>query len=275
MGRIRTERRPHVFVHKLLQVEPEGAQRPHHNIAAHAAIRRDIAHGIGNARIGGVVNHVMARALKCGGGEAVANAIGAGRREEKRGDDGKEGKNTGHMASLTAKSGANKAPRIRDRMCIAVCPAVAIQPPPTMEGHMKSGLLLALRASTGLLLVIWGSLRAFNPEVGVGLSNKYYSGAINAESLQAAMGWGQIALGVLVIFGLFRIIVYPLQAVILVGGALAIWKYLLDPLGLYLLTDETRNILFFPSTTVAIATLIMLAFREYDALSLDRLLKRG
>ena len=61
----------------------------------------------------------------------------------------------------------------------------------------------------------------------------------------------------------------------LVGGALAIWKYLLDPLGLYLLTEETRNILFFPSTTVAIATLILIVFREYDTLSLDRVLKRG
>ncbi len=139
---------------------------------------------------------------------------------------------------------------------------------------MKSSLLLALRASTGLLLVIWGSLRAFNPEVGVGLADKYYSGVINAESLQAAMGWGQIALGVLVVLGLFRIIVYPLQAVVLVGGALAIWKYLLDPLGLYLLNDETRNILFFPSTTVAVATLIMLAFREYDTVCLDRLFGR-
>ena len=112
--------------------------------------------------------------------------------------------------------------------------------------------MLALRASTGLLLVIWGSLRAFNPDVGVRLADKYYSSAINAESLQAAMGWAEIALGVLVILGILRVVIYPLQALVLVGGAAAIWKYLLDPLGLYLLTEETRNILFFPSTTVAI-----------------------
>ncbi len=141
---------------------------------------------------------------------------------------------------------------------------------------MKSGLLLALRASTGLLLIIWGSLRAFSPERGVGLADKYYGGAVNTETIQAAFGWGEIALGVFVILGLFRIVAYPLQALILVGGVFPIWKHILDPLGNYLFAaDERANILFFPSTTVAIATLIILAFREYDTLSLDRVLKRG
>lgn len=139
---------------------------------------------------------------------------------------------------------------------------------------MKPVLLLALRASTGLLLIIWGSLRAFKPDVGAGLADKYYAGIMSAETLQAAFGWGQIILGALVVAGLFRRIVYPLQALVLVGGALAIWKHLLDPLGLYLLTDGASNILFFPSTTVAIATLVMLAFREDDTLSLDRALFR-
>ena len=74
--------------------------------------------------------------------------------------------------------------------------------------------------------------------------------------------------------GLFRAVVYPLQALVLVGGALAIWKYLADPLGLYLMTPETKNTLFFPSTTVAIASLIIIAFREYDRFAIDRLLSR-
>ena len=70
-------------------------------------------------------------------------------------------------------------------------------------------------------------------------------------------------------------IVYPLQALVLIGGAAAIWKYLADPLGLYLLNAETRQILFFPSTTVAVTTLILLAYKADDRLALDRLfLKR-
>jgi len=141
---------------------------------------------------------------------------------------------------------------------------------------MKAALLLALRASTGFLLIIWGSLRAFSPERGVGLADKYYGGAVNTETIQAAFGWAEIGLGVFVILGLFRFLAYPLQALILVGGVFPIWKHILDPRGLYLFAaDERANILFFPSTTVAIGTLILLAFREHDALSLDRILRRG
>ncbi|HNR75594.1 MAG TPA: hypothetical protein PKM48_00565 [Parvularculaceae bacterium] len=140
---------------------------------------------------------------------------------------------------------------------------------------MKPVLLLALRASTGALLIVWGALRAFSPERGVGLANKYYGGAVNSEAIQAAFGWGEIALGALVILGLFRVVAYPLQALMLVGGALAIWKHLLDPLSLYLFTGEAKaNILFFPSTTVAIAALILLAFKADDRLALDRLIGR-
>ncbi len=139
---------------------------------------------------------------------------------------------------------------------------------------MKAALLLALRVTTGALLIIWGSIKAFAPEIAVHVSDKYYDGAISENALQMPLGIAQIMLGVLVIVGLFRMVVYPLQAIVLVVGALAIWQYLLDPLGLYLLTEGTRNILFFPSSTVAVASLILLAFKEFDTLSADRLLSK-
>ncbi|MEM8770181.1 MAG: hypothetical protein AAGD92_00905 [Pseudomonadota bacterium] len=140
---------------------------------------------------------------------------------------------------------------------------------------MKSGLLLALRITTGALLIVWGSLRAFSPERGVGLADRYYGGAVNTETIQAAFGWSEIVLGALVILGLFRILTYPLQALILVGGSLAIWKHILDPLSLYLFTgDDRANLLFFPSSTVAVAALILIFFKEYDTLALDRVFRR-
>ncbi|WP_375201458.1 hypothetical protein [Hyphococcus sp.] len=140
---------------------------------------------------------------------------------------------------------------------------------------MKAFLLLALRATTGALLIIWGVLRVMTPQTAVGLSEKYYGGAISADALILPLAYGQIALGALVILGLFRRIIYPLQAVVLVGGAAAIWKYLADPLGLYLLTPETNKILFFPSTTVAVASLIIIFFKEYDLIALDRVLTKA
>lgn len=135
---------------------------------------------------------------------------------------------------------------------------------------MKAASLLFLRVSTGLLLVVWGALRLMTPSAGPGLATKYYGGIAQAEWMQ--LGWGAIlvAVGALTCLGLFRRVAYPAQALILVGGALAIWRYLLDPLGLYLLSPDDSKILFFPSICLAAATLALLAFREFDTLSLDR-----
>ncbi|MEK7265484.1 MAG: hypothetical protein AAB227_05225 [Pseudomonadota bacterium] len=139
---------------------------------------------------------------------------------------------------------------------------------------MKPVLLFALRLTTGALLIIWGLIKAGAPQTAIHVSDKYYSGVLSAEALQAPMGWAQIGLGALVMLGLARRIVYPLQAAVLLIGAAAIWKYLADPLGLYLLTEETRQVLFFPSTTVAVASLILLAFKGDDLLSLDNAIRR-
>ncbi len=117
--------------------------------------------------------------------------------------------------------------------------------------------------------MVWGIIRLAAPEVGPGLADKYYGGLASAASLQTAWGVILAIVGILTVLGLFRKIVYPAQALILVGGALAIWKYLLDPLGMYLLDEESRQVLFFPSLCLAAATLVLIAFKEFDTLALD------
>lgn len=140
---------------------------------------------------------------------------------------------------------------------------------------MKAASLLFLRISTALLIILWGSIKLRAPEKAIGVSEKYYGGAVSAEMLQMPWGLFQVAIGVLVILGLFRKFVYPLQAAILVMGALAIWNHLLDPFGLYLFDEgEKANLLFFPSLCLAAATLVIWAFKEEDILSLDVKLKK-
>ena len=138
---------------------------------------------------------------------------------------------------------------------------------------MKALFLFLLRLSTGLLLVIWGAIKLAAPTTAMAVSDKYYSGALSAETLQAPLGGAQVLLGLFVILGVFRNIIYPIQAVVLGLGLAAIWKYILDPLGLYLLTEETRQVLFFPSSTVFFASLILIAFKEYDQLSIGAMSK--
>ncbi|MFC4292706.1 hypothetical protein ACFOWX_09805 [Sphingorhabdus arenilitoris] len=140
---------------------------------------------------------------------------------------------------------------------------------------MKAASLLFLRLSTGLLIVIWGLIKIMSPDAAIGVSNTYYGGIVSVAMIQTPWGLFQVAIGLLTILGLLRRFVYPVQAFILCLGAAAIWKYLLDPFGLYLLTEETRNVLFFPSLGMAAATLVIWAFRDEDRLSLDVALNRG
>ncbi len=129
--------------------------------------------------------------------------------------------------------------------------------------------LLFLRLSTGMLCVIWGLIRIGEPKAGMGVNSKYYGGILASETAQYAWGAFLLIVGALTILGLFRKYAYPLQAAILCVGALAIWKYLLDPLGLYLLDRESSQVLFFPSLGMAAATLVLIAFRSDDAYALD------
>jgi uncharacterized membrane protein YphA (DoxX/SURF4 family) len=95
------------------------------------------------------------------------------------------------------------------------------------------------------------------------------------QTLQVAFGAAEMLVGAFVVLGLFRRIVYPLQALILVSGALLLWRYLLDPLGFYLMSKEESQILFFPSITVAAACLVLLAFRDEDVMSIDARVASG
>jgi hypothetical protein len=139
---------------------------------------------------------------------------------------------------------------------------------------MRAITLFLLRLTTGALLIIWGLIKIAAPEAAIGVSDKYYQGYLSAKEIQMGLGAAEAALGALVILGLFRGIVYPLQTLVLGLGLAAIWKYVADPFGMYLLTRETAQVLFFPSTTVFAATLVLLAFKDDDAITLDRLLGR-
>ena len=139
----------------------------------------------------------------------------------------------------------------------------------TASTSTRAASLLLLRIGTGLLLVLWGTLRVISPGAGPGLATKYYGGLLDLKNLQVGFGIAEVVIGLMVVAGLFRHVSYTLQALILVPGAVMLWRYLLDPMGLYLLDKESSQILFFPSITIAAATLVLLAFRDDDRWSLD------
>lgn len=133
--------------------------------------------------------------------------------------------------------------------------------------------LVIMRIGTGMLLVLWGGVRLLKDGMGPNLANKYYGGVGADSTLQLAFAGFEVALGVLVVLGLLRRFTLPLSAIILVGGALPIWRHFLDPYGIYLFdSPDQANLLFFPSLTVAGAALALIALRNMDTLALDRVI---
>jgi putative oxidoreductase len=139
---------------------------------------------------------------------------------------------------------------------------------------LKTISLAGLRAALALLLIIWGLVRLGAPEAGMGVSTKYYGGLGANMLAQTVWGSALVVIGLLCLVGWQRRFALPAQAIVLVTGALAIWKYLLDPLGLWLLTRETSQILFFPSLAVAFASILLTTMQDDDRWTLDAWFKR-
>ena len=140
---------------------------------------------------------------------------------------------------------------------------------------MKAISLLMIRVATGLLLVMWGLIKAMAPAAAIHVSDTFYHGLLSMHALQMPLGFAEIALGLLVVVGVGRAVVLPVQAVVLGVGLAAIWKYVLDPFGMYLVPAAAKEPLFFPSIAVFASSLVQIAFREYDRIALDRLFARS
>jgi uncharacterized membrane protein YphA (DoxX/SURF4 family) len=128
---------------------------------------------------------------------------------------------------------------------------------------MKARSLLLLRASLGLLMLIWGVDKLVNVKHGLEVSKYFYLGAFDSAALLRAFGVVQMALGALILLGVGRRFTYP--ALLAVTGAtlLGVWRSVADPWGWYL---EGANVLFYPSLIIFAAALVLWAFRDDDRL---------
>lgn len=131
---------------------------------------------------------------------------------------------------------------------------------------MKAWTLAGLRVTLGWLMLLWGIDKITNVEHAIRVSEAFYGGLLSGPTLWQALGVAQVALGLLIVVGLFRRFTYPVLLAITGVTLLAVWKSILDPFGFVV---EGGNILFFPSSTIFLAGLAVMAFREEDALSLD------
>lgn len=132
---------------------------------------------------------------------------------------------------------------------------------------MQALTLLALRATTGIYLVIWGIVKLTAPQAAIGLSDSYYHGLLSSNIINTSLGLAEIVIGLLVVLGLFRKYIYIIQGVIYGAGLLAISPYIVDPFAWYLV--DVSKVTWFPSTTLFAACLVILVFKEFDTKALD------
>ncbi len=135
---------------------------------------------------------------------------------------------------------------------------------------MKEKSLLFLRVSIGILMVLWGMDKLVNVKHGMQVSEAFYFGMFSMPVLIKVFGVLQILLGVLIIVGVARTLLYPALLVITGATVLAVWKSIVDPWGWVL---EGSNVLFYPSLIIFAGSLVLWAFREEDTLALDQ--RRG
>lgn len=137
--------------------------------------------------------------------------------------------------------------------------------------NIKALSIFLLRFSTGIYLALWGVDKLINTSHAAGLSDRFYGGLVSSEPLILISGMIQVIIGLMVMLGLFRSISYLAQLAWYAIGIIPIITYIIDPFGLYL--AERSHLTWFPSTTLLFASIVLIAFKEFDTLSLDH--KRG
>jgi putative oxidoreductase len=135
-----------------------------------------------------------------------------------------------------------------------------------MEAEVKEKTLLLLRVSIGILMVLWGIDKLVNLEHGLAVSDRFYLGLFSVPILIQIFGVLQIGLGLFVMIGLARTVLYPALLVITGATVLGVWRSIVDPWGWVL---EGSNVLFYPSLITFAGALVLWAFRDEDRIAVD------
>lgn len=130
-----------------------------------------------------------------------------------------------------------------------------------------------LRIGMGLFLALWGVDKLAATEGSLGIFSSFYGLDVGALVVQSA-GVAEIALGLLLAVGLFRVSVAWIALAVNAVSTLASWRQILDPWGWLGLTDGGTH-LFLASIVVIAASVVLVLEARDDTLTLDARLGRG
>lgn len=123
----------------------------------------------------------------------------------------------------------------------------------------QRGTLLLLRASLGLLMIVWGLDKLANPGHGMKVAARFYFGMPLSTQVMPALGIAQIVLGILVMLRVRERETLAVLAMLTGITLLGVWRSVIDPWGWYL---TGTNALFFPSLIIFAGAVVLFAFRE-------------
>lgn len=139
--------------------------------------------------------------------------------------------------------------------------------------HHSRWTMPILRIGMGLFLVDWGLDKLLATEGSVGIFSHFYGVDMGAVAVQA-FGVAEILLGLALAAGLFRVFTAWTQLVVNGVSTLASWKQILDPWGVFGLTDGGAH-LFLASIVITAASIVLVLNARDATFTLDRRLGRA
>ena len=129
--------------------------------------------------------------------------------------------------------------------------------------------LLLLRISLGWLMVVWGVDKLTDPAHGQAVAESFYLGLGGGGTFLTVAGIFQVLVGLAMVLGLFRRVLWPILAVVNGITLVAVWKSIVDPWGFFL---DGGNLVFYSSAVIFAGILVGWSAIEEDSLALDRVM---
>lgn len=130
-----------------------------------------------------------------------------------------------------------------------------------------------LRIGMGLFLALWGIDKLAATGGSIGIFSTFYGLDVGALVIQAA-GVAEIALGVFLAVGLFRVPVAWIALAVNTVSTVGSWRQILDPWGWLGLTDGGAH-LFLASIVIMAANVVIVLNARDDVWTLDAARGRG
>jgi len=138
--------------------------------------------------------------------------------------------------------------------------------------------LLALRVTTGFLLIWFGLDKVVNSHAPLAVKRNLELDATTATTIGLVAGGAEVLIGLCCVIGLWRKLVLPLQAIINGITALSVWWAIFDPFRWYITGVDRivfNSYVFYPTSITFAACLLLIAFRQQDTIALDCLQRNG